>query len=206
MRMLRIGVTGGIGSGKTTVCQFFEDLGLPVLYADKIAKSLSETNPRIRSAIRRLLGRQAYTSGGKLNRQYIADSIFGNDRLVRRMNAIIHPVVERQIIRELNRLERQSKKIAVVEAALIFEAGLDRYLDLVVVVHTDIQKRKGRANKRSGFSAKDILRRQKAQWPVAAKLKLADVVIENNGTRNQLKQKVKLLHKIFLHLIDRENS
>lgn len=205
-RMLRIGVTGGIGSGKTTVCHFFEDLGVPVLYADDVAKSLSTTDPRIRRKIHRLLGGEAFTPDGKLNNKFVADAIFADARLIRQMNAILHPVVSRRLVQELNRLEKNGERIAMVEAALIYEGGLDAKLDFVIVVHTALKKRKQRASKRRGLSAQEIVRRQRAQWPVGMKKKLADIVIENNGNRRQLRRAVKILHKVFLELTDGKKS
>jgi len=196
--MLRIGVTGGIGSGKTTVCRFFEELGVPVLSADKIAKSLSETDPQIRTKLRRILGRDAYTADGRLNRKIVADAIFANPMLVRKVNAVVHPKAASKILKQLRRLERNGEPLAIVEAALIYEGGLDANLDVVIVVHTALRKRKERAASRRGFSAKDIIRRQRAQWPAEKKKKLADVVIENNGTRRDLKRTVRHLHKILI--------
>jgi dephospho-CoA kinase len=198
--MLKIGVTGGIGSGKSEVCRIFEKLGAPVLYADTIAKDLSNTDPGIQRSIRNLLGDRAYTSDGVLDRAYVASRIFSDRTLRRKMNDIVHPRVERAIAQTVDDLERGGKRIVIVEAALIYEAGLDKTLDAVLVVDADEENRVTRVMRRDGVAREPVLSRMNSQLDPAAKVRVADYVIFNNGTKKELEQRVTFLYSVFQNL------
>jgi dephospho-CoA kinase len=202
-RLIAIGVTGGIGSGKTEVCKIFERFGVPVLSADIIAKEVSNYDPRVRQLLVKLLGPQAYTSDGVLDRAYVASKVFSSKSIQKRINAIIHPRVEEEITRRFSELERGGTPIGIVEAALIYEAGLDRLLDTVVVVDAVEEARIDRVVKRDASSRASVLERMKAQMDPSAKLRKADYIIHNEGTIEELEQKVKFLYSIFQNLTDR---
>ena len=195
-----MGVTGGIGSGKSTVCKMFESLGVQVLYTDDIAKEVSNSNPAVRAAIVKLLGSSAYNSDGKLNREFVSYRIFSQKRLQQKLNAIVHPEVEKEIDRRSTEPGINGNNIVIVEAALIYEAGLDKKLDVVVVVDADEKLRVDRLRSRDAAKETDIRKRMKAQWNPDVKLKKADYVIHNNGTIHDLEEKVKFLHAIFQSL------
>ena len=196
-QIARIGVTGGIGSGKTAVCRMFEERGIPVLYADSIAREISDTDAGVKRRIATLFGVEAYDSAGKLNRRYIASVAFGNTRVQTQLNAIIHPKVEKE-------LDRRSRDVSlaipfvVIEAALIYEAGLDKMLDAIVVVDAEESLRVKRVVERDRVTSEEVKKRIKAQWSQAEKLDRADVVIRNNGTLAELESQVDFLYTLFV--------
>jgi dephospho-CoA kinase len=203
--ILKIGVTGGIGSGKTTVCDFLARLGVPVLHSDEIAKELSNSNPVIRKKLITLLGSEAYVSVGMLNRQFVATKIFSNKELRRKVENIIHPEVEKERERRIKELIRQGHRLLVVEAALIYEAKLDKKLDLVVVVNANETIRIARVRKRDAVPEEDILARINAQGDAKMKLEKADYVIQNDGTLEELESKVRFLYNVFkLYMVEDE--
>jgi dephospho-CoA kinase len=199
-KSLKIGVTGGIGSGKSEVCSVFRRLGVPVLSADEIAKNISSSHPRAKKKLLALFGNQAYGPDGVYNRAFIASRIFSQKSLQKKLEAIIHPLVESEIIRKFKSFEPQHAAMVVVEAALIYEAGLDKLLDTVIVVDADEPERIARVRKRDSVSEEDVRRRMDAQLDVARKLDKADYVVKNNGTPDELETKVKFLYSLFQHL------
>ncbi|MBM4161841.1 MAG: dephospho-CoA kinase [Ignavibacteria bacterium] len=195
--MLRIGVTGGIGSGKSFVCSAFARLGVPVLSADLLAKELMHNDPALRRKVLALLGSSAYDSDGSLNRQSVAAKIFSNETLRARINAAVHPRVVHQLDRQLGKLEREGRSMAIVEAALIYEAGYDKRLDVVVVVDANERVRIQRLMDRDKMTADEVRRRIRSQWSTAQKAEKADYVIRNNGSLEELETNVRFLHSLF---------
>jgi dephospho-CoA kinase len=196
-RILKVGITGGIGSGKSLVCSLFEKDGVPVLYADAIAREISDGDEKIRKAIIRLLGKESYDADGSLDRPYVAEKIFGNKSLHQKLNRIVHPEVTREITRRLDELGKAGQPIALVEAALIFEAGLNKHLDYVVVVEAEEATRIGRLMDRDRTTEEQIRRRMNSQWNSEEKIKRADFVLYNNGTKEELTQRVELLRNVL---------
>ncbi len=197
---IRIGVTGGIGSGKSTVCTMFERRGVPVLYADDIAKNIATGDPAARRHILKHFGDKAYLPDGSLNRSYIASAVFSDKKLQDTLNTIIHPRVRRMLLKEFQRFETTKTPLVIVEAALIYEAGLDTDMDAVIVVDAKEQTRIQRVMERDGSSQADVAKRIKAQWNPARKIARADYVIQNNGSLNELETNVAFLHTLFLTL------
>jgi dephospho-CoA kinase len=200
-RILKIGVTGGIGSGKTSVCDIFSRLGVPVLHSDEIAKELSSSNQDIRKKLIAYLGDEAYLSDGVLNRKFVASKIFSNDGLRCKVEAVIHPQVEKERERRIKELVQLGHRFFIIEAALIYEAGLDKKLDAVVVVEADEATRVVRVRKRDAVPEKNVYARIKAQYDVKKKLEKADFVIYNNSTLEELESKVRFLYTLFNRLI-----
>jgi dephospho-CoA kinase len=198
--ILKIGITGGIGSGKSAVCSFFAHLGVPVLYADEIAKELSSTDSTIRKKLVALLGELAFQTDGSLNRSFIASKIFANKELQKKVEFIIHPRVEKEIERQIKELAHRGELIIIVEAALIYEAGLHKKLDAVIVVHADEFVRISRVRKRDVVSEDAVRSRMTAQLDAKTKLEKADYIIYNNGTLEELESKVRFLYIVFKQL------
>jgi len=194
---LLVGVTGGIGSGKTFACRAFESHGVPVLYADDIAKRISATNGSVRREIRKVLGPRAYRKDGSLDRAYVASKIFSGSSHKEKINAIVHPRVRRELRRRAARLAASGHRLVIVEAALIFESGMNEVLDYTIVVDAAREVRIRRIVRRDKVSRADAERRMRAQMDPRAKRRLADVVIDNNGTAADLRRAVKLLVKLF---------
>ena len=198
--ILKIGITGGIGSGKSAVCSFFAHLGVPVLYADEIAKELSSTDSTIRKKLVALLGESAFQTDGSLNRSFIASEIFANKELQKKVEFIIHPHVEKEIERQIKELAHRGELIIIIEAALIYEAGLHKKLDAVIVVHADEFVRISRVRKRDVVSEDAVRSRMTAQLDAKVKLEKADYIIYNNGTLEELESKVRFLYIVFKQL------
>ncbi|MBN8683696.1 MAG: dephospho-CoA kinase [Chitinophagales bacterium] len=181
---LRVGITGNIGSGKTTVCRMFEALGIPVYYADDAAKWLSANDPDVKAAIIGLLGPEAYTPEGAYNRAYVAQIVFANKEKLAGLNAILHPAVEQH---SQDWHEQQLAALAppytLKEAALMIESGSYRHLDQLIVVTAPETLRLTRVVTRDGADAASVQARMQRQLAEEEKVQLADFIIVNDGSR-----------------------
>ena len=150
--MLKIGITGGIGSGKSTVAGIFEVLGIPVYYADAEAKRLMNEDPSVKFAIQQTFGDQAY-SNGSLDRKYLSKAVFNNAERLAQLNAIVHP----STLRDAEQwMKQQSSAYIIKEAALIFESGSNKSLDYVIGVRAPESLRISRAMRRNTLSEEDV--------------------------------------------------
>jgi dephospho-CoA kinase len=194
-------VTGGIGSGKSLVCGVFERLGRVVLSADAIAHRITDTDPAVASEIRALLGDDVYRQDGTLDRKLAAARVFGNLLQVRRLNRIVHPRVFDAIEAEVNALPPERRRpYVIVEAALIYESGLDRSLDRIIVVDAPEVDRIHRVMTRDGGSEEDVRQRMAAQLPAAKKAGKADFVIYNDRNAVSIETKVRFLDGVLRSL------
>lgn len=189
-----IGVTGGIGSGKSEVCRMLESLGCSVFSADLEAKRIQETDPEVIAGIRQLFGEDIYTetADGKLipDRQRIAKVVFSDPDKLRKLNNLIHPKVFAAFERAKQDASAKGQKVLVKEAAILFEAGGTKGLDKVIVVAADNEKRIARAMSRGNLTEAEVNRRIANQWPQEELIKRADLVIYNNGTLEELRAQV----------------
>jgi dephospho-CoA kinase len=200
-RFFRIGLTGGIGSGKSLVAAIFRSLGVHVMAADEIARNLTNSDPIIKKRIRREFGVEVFKGDGSLDRKAMADIVFSNKKKREKLNAIVHPAVLKRIEEETRKLEGNGDTPFVIhEAALIYEAGVNKNLDYVIVVDADEDERIRRVMDRDGISRADVQRRIEAQIPAEMKRKMADFVIENDGDRKSLEQRVRFFYNLFLTL------
>lgn len=195
---LRIGVTGSIGSGKTEVCRFFKKSGLTVLNADEISKNIADSNPRVKKSLIRILGHDAYSENGLLERAFVASRVFSDAKINRKVSDILHPKVRSYLLEKIRNLKNKKEWGVIIEAALIFETGLEKHLDYVIMVDAAEELRMNRVRNRNGNS--DFAARQKFQWKPEKKRKLADFIIENTGTIAELKSKVMFFYQL-LHAI-----
>lgn len=193
--MLRIGVTGGIGTGKSTVCKVFETLGIPVFYADTEARNLLTENASIQSGLKKIFGDVIFDEGIP-DRKKIAAIVFHEKEKLAQLNALIHPAT----IARSNEwfLEQKEVPYAIKEAALIFEAGVDTQLDFIIVVTAPEELCISRIMQREKISADDVKARMKNQMPQAEKTARADFVIQNDDVIPVIPQVVKL-HEALLH-------
>ncbi len=200
-RILKVGVTGGIGSGKSTVCDIFSKIGLTVIRSDEISRNLSDANPVIREKMVSLLGNDTYTRDGILNRSFVASRIFAKHMLRRKVESIIHPFVEKERGRIIKELLDKGEKVVIIESALIFEVGLDKKLDLTILVYADEKKRIERVSMRDSVSESDIKMRMNAQTAPRRNFDKADYVIFNNSSAEELESKVRFLYNILVQQI-----
>lgn len=170
---------------------------MTVYYADEIARELADSRPTIRQAIINLLGPESYRSDGTLNRSYVASLVFSKWELQRKLNAIVHPEVRRELERRLAQYGSHLPFV-LIEAALIYEAGLDKMLDAVIVVDARQDVRVRRVVERDRVKPEDVRKRMKAQWSQQEKLQRADYVITNNGSLKELESAVQFLYNLFL--------
>ena len=190
--MLKIGLTGGIGSGKSTVAKIFETLGIPVYYADAEAKRLMNSSETLKKVIRQNFGEATYEND-QLNRKYLAGIVFNNPEKLELLNALIHPVT----INDAEQwMQQQSAPYSIKEAALLFESGAAENLDLIVGVYAPQALRIKRVMKRDGLTADEIMKRINRQVNEEMKMKLCDFVITNNEQELLIPQVLKL-HQHF---------
>lgn len=187
-----IGLTGGIGSGKTTVAQLFSELGVPIYIADTEAKKLMDSSKVIRRKLVALLGEDAY-SGIKLNRKFVADKIFNDKFLLDAVNAVIHPKVAAHFKKWVS---KQKATYVIKEAAILFENGSYKNCDMVILVTAPKQMRINRVMARDNTSKAEIEQRMNNQWSDEKKLKLADIIIENIDLKTT-KNKVEAIHNLL---------
>lgn len=187
MRIL--GLTGGIGSGKSTVAGIFKTLGVPVYNSDERAKELY-FNKEIKKQVEELLGSETYANSTTLNKKHISEKIFSDKDLLEKLNAIIHPAVGKDFLSF--KKKHANKKYIVKESALLIEAKLLRTIDKLVVVTATDSVRKDRVKKRDGLSAAAVENIMAKQLPDTEKVKQADWVIENNETELLIPQVLKI--------------
>ncbi len=178
---LRVGITGGIGSGKTTLCRLFAVLGIPIYDADYWAKWLIEHDVRVRQEVVGLLGSEAYQPDGTYNRLYVARRVFADAALLAALNAIVHPAVERHSFAWHEQQAKTGCPYTLKEAALLVESGSYRFLDALIVVTAPEAIRLRRVMERDGLSEEAVRARLQRQAPEADKVALADFVIVNDG-------------------------
>jgi len=175
--MLKIGITGGIGSGKSTVCKIFLILGIPVFHADQRAKVIIDNNQEIRDEIIREFGPKSFVDG-IYNTGYISEIVFNKKEKLQKLNFIIHPFVAKDFLQWTKAYE--NVKYILEEAAILFESGADQFLDYVIVVNAPLALRIRRIMIRDGISEEMVLKRMKNQFPADNILSLADWIIEND--------------------------
>jgi dephospho-CoA kinase len=190
---LKIGITGGIGSGKTLVLGVFKKLGTPTYNADERAKWLMSNNPKIIKKVIDLFGTAAYTNS-VLNRTLIAEQVFKNKSLLVQLNAIVHPIVFSDFDEWY---DTQTFPYVLKEAALLFESGSYKDLDAVITIDAPIEIRLKRASIRDNKSEEEIRERVKNQYPSEIKLAAADFIINNDGLTPIVPQVIQL-HQLWL--------
>ena len=192
---LKIGITGGIGSGKTTVCRIFEELGIPIYFADDRAKWLMVNDLQLVLSIKQIFGEAAYHPDGSLDRGLIASIVFSQKEKLEALNAAVHPAV----FRDWESWQNGQTAVAYTlrEAALLVETGTHRFLDKLIVVTAPLEMRIARVMARDGLDKPAVETRIARQLPEAEKVKLADFIIKNDGSES-LAQQVLGIHRAIL--------
>jgi dephospho-CoA kinase len=194
--MLKIGITGGIGSGKSTVCDIFSQLGIPVYNSDIRAKELMSEDAELREDVIRHFGEKAYENG-ELNRPYLADVVFNNKEKLEILNSLVHPAVGRDFNRWLEN-HRDSPYI-LKEAALLLESGSYKTLDKMIMVNAPEELRISRVMERDSVPREEVEKRISNQWSEEKKSEMSDYFISNNGEQLLVPQVMKL-HEEILNL------
>jgi dephospho-CoA kinase len=192
--VLKVGITGGIGSGKSTVCQVFETLGIPVLYADQLAIDVIENDPLVGKNLENLFGPETYIDG-VYNKKFISKKVFDNPTLLQQLNSITHPAI---ITQGDKWMDQQKSKYVLKEAALFFESKSHVNMDIMIGVAAPLDQRIQAIKKRNQFSENEIKKRIDQQMPQDEKMNLCDYVILNDMKKSIIQQ-VLALHQMLLN-------
>ena len=192
--MLKIGITGNIGSGKSTACKIFEMLGAKVYSADERARLLMQ-KPEIIRAITNIFGNDILDSEGKIDRKKLGGIVFKNEAKLKQLENIIHPATEKDFAEWC--IAHKDESYILKEAAILFESGTNKGLNKIIVIHADESIRINRVVERDNSTPELILQRSKHQWSEAEKLKRADYIIENNGQELLIPQIINIHHVLM---------
>lgn len=195
--MLSVGVTGNIGSGKSTVCSIFRGLGVPIYEADLAVKQLYQEHTGLRASLVALLGEGVYRASGEFDAGFVRTRVFGDDDLRGRLNAIVHPVVFEDFAQWKASRALEGHPYVIKEAAILFESGANETVDVVVGVVAPMEIRKQRVISRDGMSEEDFARRVAAQWPQERWMERCDFLVHNDGETSIIEQ-VLVIHRQLL--------
>ncbi len=191
--MIKIGITGGIGSGKSFISGVFGKLGIPVYNSDTRAKELMNTSPHLIERIQEIFGSRAYFQH-QLNRKYIASAVFSDKNLLNKLNTIVHPAVETDFLQWCS--SQKDNTYVLKEAAILFESGAYKKLDAVILVSAPEKVRISRVVQRDKTSVDEVKKRINSQWTTEKLISLADFLIENNDNKLILPQIIEIDKKL----------
>ena len=191
--MLKVGITGGIGSGKTLVCKVFETLEIPVFNADNEAKKIMNSNSLLQEVLLNEFGEETFNDNGNINNKYFSKIVFENKEKLEKLNSIVHPFV----IGTFDEwAKKQESKIVILESAIIFENGLNTLFDKIITIISPIEIRIERILKRGNSNKDDILKIISNQLSDEEKIKLSDFVIYNNEESSIISQVTEIINKL----------
>jgi dephospho-CoA kinase len=194
--MLKVGLTGGIGSGKSTASKFFEKLGAFILDADKEAKNLLEKNEIVQHEVISEFGTDIINTTGKVDKNKLARIAFQDVDHQRRLNSVVHPYIYDLIDKTFDKVLNDGKyAVFIIDAAMIYESGYDIHLDYIIVITAQLKNRMERALARKTLTREEILKRIEFQWPEEEKVEMADFVIHNDGSEKELNDNIKSIIK-----------
>ena len=197
--MLKVGLTGGIGSGKSTASSILAKLGSYVFDADTEAKTILEKNKDVQDNIIEEFGNDILDHDGLIDNRKLAKVAFQDEDHQIILNSIIHPFVFSALDKQFDKISKQNKHASfIVDGALIFESSMNQHLDIVLLIASSLKFRIERALNRGTLSREDIIRRNELQWTDEDKATSADYTIYNNGTEKELEEKIKIFHKDYL--------
>ncbi|WP_375579289.1 dephospho-CoA kinase [Marivirga tractuosa] len=189
--MKKIGITGGIGAGKSLICEVFQLLGIPNYPADYRAKWLQSNDPELKAKIAQHFGKEAYFENGDLNRDYLSKEVFGDDEKLKLLNSLVHPAVGKDFENWCD--QHADKPYVLKEAALLFETGSYKQLDATINVHASQELRLKRTLERDSQRTKEsVLAIMKKQFSDEKRMDLANYVIYNDESRSVIKQVMEL--------------
>ncbi len=197
--MLRVGITGNIGSGKSTVCNIFESLNIPIFYADLQAKAIYKNYPELQAQVINLLGPDSFLSPGDINKSYVRNAIFNNPILREKLNQIVHPFVFHDFdVWCQNQFATLNPPYIIKEAAILFESGANKTVDLAIGVLAPLETKIQRVKTRDHITTDEALSRIHAQWDENQWSPLCAFTIQNNGEQPLIPQVLEI-HKQLLH-------
>lgn len=198
--MFLIGLTGGIGSGKSTAAQHFRDLGIDVVDVDAVSRAVTAAGGAAIEAVREAFGEEAVDATGAMNRAYIRELVFENPTERKQLESILHPVIQRE---SLKALEAANSAYCIVDIPLLFESGFwKNKVDRILVIDVPQEVQIGRVKERSGLTDERILSIIRAQTPRGERIRQADDIISNTLGREDLQRAVELLHQKYLSVAD----
>lgn len=195
--MIKLGVTGGIGSGKSTVCEIFRLLGVPIYEADAEARILQNSHPQIVSELKQVFGDDIYDDTNQLKRKKLASLVFGNPELLAKLNQIVHPKVRKHFLDWLE--SHKTSPYIVYEAAILFESGFYRNMDKILLVTAPEALRISRVIARDTVTEAEVRRRIGNQLPEDEKRRLADAILDNNNQQLLIPKIVELDRNLKQH-------
>jgi len=198
--MIKVGITGGIGSGKSMVCRIFASLGVPVFYADTVSKEIMVTDAVLIEGVKAAFGEESYDAAGKLNNKHIASIVFNHTEELARLNALVHPAVFRAFDSWLGSIPADTPYI-LKETAILFESGSYKLSDLNVVVTAPLTHRLKWVMDRDGATEEQVMARMNKQLTDQEKLKMADFMIRNDESQSLILQVLEL-HNRFIKITE----
>lgn len=193
--MKKIGLTGNIGTGKTTVAWMFEELGAPLINADKIAHESIEPQTAVWKALFDRYGKQILMKDQIINRKVLANIIFSKDAERKFVESLIHPKVHDEITKQLMAAKRNGTPLIIVEIPLLFETKWDKEMDSIIVVRCDLEQQIARCQEKFGLSREEVLMRIKTQKPLEEKIARADYAIDNAGSKSETLVQVRRIYQ-----------
>lgn len=187
-RKLVVGVTGGFGTGKTTVAGMFKSFGARVIDADEIARLCLQPSKSIYAKVVRLFGNEIINEDASINRRRLAEIVFSHPRLRHKLNALVHPAIKKDIKAQV---AGARGCVVVIDAPLLFETGIEKAADRVVVVTAGLEQQVRRLKKRAGLRRNEVMQRVESQMPLEKKARMADFIIDNSGSLRETEQQAK---------------
>ena len=197
--MVKVGLTGGIATGKSTVAKIVKSMGIPVIDTDRIAREVVEPGTEGHRKLVEAFGEGILNPDGTVNRALLGRMVFSDREKLKKLESILHPLITSKLRQELSWLEGEGHPVVVIEVPLLFEKGLDRNMDYTVVVYAPLEEQLKRLIKRDGLSRDEAISRIKSQMPIEEKRSLADFVIDNTGDLKELERKTK---EVFERILD----
>lgn len=191
--MIKLGLTGGIGSGKSTVAKVFESLGVPVFYADDEAKKFL-FHKEVKSKLQALYGSRVLDERGEVDKPTLASIVFTDEQELAKLNALIHPLLEQEFLSWAE--SKRGSQYIVKEAAILFEAGFDKSVDKILSVSAPLEQRIERVIKRDGVNRQQVLDRISKQWTDEQREAKSDFVI-NNADNQMILEQILQIHKVL---------
>lgn len=193
---MKLGITGGIGSGKTSVCKVFNVLGIPVFSADPEAREIMDNDRIIKREINEIVGKNIYP-GGQLNRMELASLIFNNRDLLEKVNSLVHPIV----FEHFNRwAEKQTTPYVIMEAAILFESGASKLVDRVATIVAPVEERISRVTRRNKLNRDQVMERINNQMTDEERIKMSDYVINNSENNMIIPVILRINEDLLTHL------